>query len=56
MRKLSSDITEVSAAKDIVNKITHSLDNQTKDLLNNLTILEEANKANKKLEELKRNV
>lgn len=56
MRKLSSDITEVSAAKDIVNKITHNLDNQTRDLLNNLTMLEEAKKSNKKLEELRKNV
>lgn len=56
MNKLTGDYQELESAKNIVNKIENQVDNETKDLLDTLTILENTKKSNKKMEEIRGNV
>ena len=56
MKNLSTDIKEIDAAKNIVNRIQNQVDNETKDLIDSLTVLENTNKASKKMEGMKKNV
>ena len=53
--KLTNDDQELSSAKEIVNKFTHYADNETRDLLDTLTVLENTKKANEKLERMRSN-
>ncbi len=56
MKNLSTDIKEIDAAKNIINRIQNQVDNETKDLIDSLTVLENTNKASKKMEGMKKNV
>lgn len=56
MKNLSTDIKEADAARNIVNRIQNQVDNETKDLIDSLTVLENTSKASKKMEGIKKNV
>lgn len=56
MKNLSTDIKESDAARNIVNRIQNQVDNETKDLIDSLTVLENTKKASEKMEGIKKNV